>query len=54
MTDFKREETWESAKRRKAINGLSRSELGKDGLEADGIFLGSERSSGEGAIAKRR
>jgi hypothetical protein len=50
MRDCKREEAWESANRRKAMNGFSGSMVGQEGLEADKGFSGSEGRSDEDAI----
>lgn len=42
MTDCKREEIWESAKRRKEMNGLSGSMVGDDEPNVGEVFLESE------------
>jgi hypothetical protein len=53
MTDCKREESWESAKRRKAMNGFSGSILEDDELGADVLFLALEDESEEDAMVCR-
>lgn len=50
MTDCKREETWEFAKRRKAMNGFSGSILLEEGREVDDGLCESDERSDEDAI----
>ena len=52
MTDCRREESWESAKRRKAMNGLSVSIVVDDELGADEILLSSDGAFDEDAISR--